>query len=269
MNSTDIAAQALGLDEFAEICHAAHIDFCLDKFPSYERAIEHHYLGHLNRCAAALEAKQPLGVDEPQQAAPGFVMVPLTNEQIDAISNGISGIQQPLSIRDSRRLMARKVEAAHGIAARPLTASPTAQPSVEPVGERRQYFYKVFDCKARDADEPGCICWHDEGTGPLVSEPERIKHWRTTPPPAPVLLSDAWISVDERLPEPWTDVLISPRPTDYCCEGQVDHKGQWTYAEYEAHFGQVTHKIQPSHWMPLPPPPIEQAIGRASREASK
>lgn len=67
-----------------------------------------------------------------------------------------------------------------------------AKAPVEPVGERRQYFYKVFHCKARDADEPGCVCWHDEGTGPLVSEPERIKHWRTTPPPAPVL-SDAEI----------------------------------------------------------------------------
>ena len=66
-----------------------------------------------------------------------------------------------------------------------------------------------------------------------------------------------WISVDERLPKPFEDVLIYPRPTDYCCEGQVDCKGQWSYAEYVPHFGQETHRIRPTHWAPIPPPPIE------------
>lgn len=66
-----------------------------------------------------------------------------------------------------------------------------------------------------------------------------------------------WISVNERLPKPFEDVLIYPRPTDYCCEGQVDCKGQWSYAEYVPNFGQETHRIQPTHWAPLPPPPIE------------
>ncbi len=29
----------------------------------------------------------------------------------------------------------------------------------------RQYFYKQDGCKAIDAKDPQCICWHDEGTG--------------------------------------------------------------------------------------------------------
>ena len=81
-----------------------------------------------------------------------------------------------------------------------------------------------------------------------------------TPHTAPVL-TEAWISVDERLPKPWEDVLIYPRPTDYCCEGQVDHKGQWSYSEYEMNFGDVKHKIKPTHWMPLPPPPAAALVG--------
>lgn len=43
----------LDLNQFAEVCYAAHIDFCLDKFPSEERALEYHYIGLLNRMHAA------------------------------------------------------------------------------------------------------------------------------------------------------------------------------------------------------------------------
>lgn len=70
-----------------------------------------------------------------------------------------------------------------------------------------------------------------------------------------------WISVEDRLPTPWEDVLIYPRPTDYCCEGQVDHKGKWSYAEYVTHFGQETHRIQPTHWAPMPAPPEQGGKG--------
>lgn len=45
--------EPLDLNQFAEVCHDAHIDFCLDKFPSEERALEHHYIGLLNRMHAA------------------------------------------------------------------------------------------------------------------------------------------------------------------------------------------------------------------------
>lgn len=41
---------------------------------------------------------------------------------------------------------------------------------------KRQYYYKVEGCPAKNADQPNCICWHDEGTGP---QPELGgKAWR-------------------------------------------------------------------------------------------
>lgn len=64
-----------------------------------------------------------------------------------------------------------------------------------------------------------------------------------------------WISVDERLPKPHTEVRIHPRPTDYICEGRVNTQGQWSYSEYEHNFGEQTHKCAVTHWMPLPPAP--------------
>lgn len=51
----------LDLDAFAEVCHNAHIDYALDKFPSYERAIEHHYITLLN----ALRDQSPPSNVEP------------------------------------------------------------------------------------------------------------------------------------------------------------------------------------------------------------
>jgi len=54
--------EPLDLNVFAEICHNAHIDFALDKFPSYERAIEHHYIWMLN----AINAQRP-----PEQGGKG------------------------------------------------------------------------------------------------------------------------------------------------------------------------------------------------------
>ena len=31
----------------------------------------------------------------------------------------------------------------------------------------RQYYFKDNSCKAESAHDPDCICWHDEGTGPM------------------------------------------------------------------------------------------------------
>ena len=36
----------------------------------------------------------------------------------------------------------------------------------EPAPTKNQYFYRMNECKALDANSPDCICWHDEGTGP-------------------------------------------------------------------------------------------------------
>jgi hypothetical protein len=67
---------------------------------------------------------------------------------------------------------------------------------------------------------------------------------------------EAWISVEERLPKPFEDVLVHPRPTDYCCEAQVNTQGQWSYGEYELNFGEHRHKCLVTHWQPQPAPPI-------------
>jgi hypothetical protein len=49
----------------------------------------------------------------------------------------------------------------------------------------RQYYYKVNDCKATDARDPDCICWHDEGTGPLSTGNFKPIEWRDKPMTAP------------------------------------------------------------------------------------
>ncbi|MDR2331905.1 MAG: DUF551 domain-containing protein [Burkholderiaceae bacterium] len=67
-----------------------------------------------------------------------------------------------------------------------------------------------------------------------------------------------WFPVSERLPEPFTDVIVWPRPTDYCCEAQVDKRGEWSYGVYEHYNGHVNYQAHVTHWMPLPQPPKEQ-----------
>lgn len=48
----------------------------------------------------------------------------------------------------------------------------------------RQYYYIVPGCKASSTDAPDCICWHDEGTGPLHNNPVTTTEpisWRNKP----------------------------------------------------------------------------------------
>ena len=74
--------------------------------------------------------------------------------------------------------------------------------------------------------------------------------------PSPPEGMEGWISVDERLPQPFTPVLIHPRPTDYCCEGEVNTQRQWSYGEYETGFGHHQIKCKVTHWQPMPAPPL-------------
>ena len=74
--------------------------------------------------------------------------------------------------------------------------------------------------------------------------------------PSPPEGMAGWISVDERLPQPFTTVLIHPRPTGYCCEGEVNTQRQWSYGEYETGFGHHQIKCKVTHWQPLPAPPL-------------
>lgn len=48
---------------------------------------------------------------------------------------------------------------------------------------KRQYYYRLTECNAPDAGSPECICWYDDGTGPLYKEGVKTepKNWRTKP----------------------------------------------------------------------------------------
>lgn len=65
-----------------------------------------------------------------------------------------------------------------------------------------------------------------------------------------------WISVEERLPEKFVDVLVHPRPTDYICEAAWLGDA-WYWSDYELNFGVITNKCVVTHWMPLPKNPTE------------
>lgn len=54
-------------------------------------------------------------------------------------------------------------------------ATHTAAPADAP---RRKYYYRMDGCNAPNSHSPNCICWHDEGTGPLAKKPDLIRSWR-------------------------------------------------------------------------------------------
>jgi hypothetical protein len=63
-----------------------------------------------------------------------------------------------------------------------------------------------------------------------------------------------WISVEERLPEPFVSVIVhmpQERPCPTVHEGYRTKDGNWYSAHFVREFNEVT------HWMPLPEPPKE------------
>lgn len=63
-----------------------------------------------------------------------------------------------------------------------------------------------------------------------------------------------WISVEERMPEPFVSVIVhmpqeTPCPTVH--EGYRTNDGRWYSAHFVREFDEIT------HWMPLPEPPKE------------
>lgn len=68
-----------------------------------------------------------------------------------------------------------------------------------------------------------------------------------------------WVAVADEVPgRTYEEVIVHPRPTDYCCEAHHDGKGNWFYGEYEPNFGHVTHKCQVTHWLKGVPPSPNQ-----------
>lgn len=94
----------------------------------------------------------------------------------------------------------------------------------------------VRDCIARNSDP-----------NDIYGSLDQLERILRAAPPAPA----GWIPVSERLPEPFTDVIVWPRPTDYCCEAQVDRRGEWSYGVYEHYNGHVNYQAHVTHWMPM------------------
>lgn len=48
-----------------------------------------------------------------------------------------------------------------------------------------QYYYRQSECKAQDAKDANCVCWHNEGTGPYKGERHdadtSLVDWRIKP----------------------------------------------------------------------------------------
>lgn len=62
-----------------------------------------------------------------------------------------------------------------------------------------------------------------------------------------------WISIEDRLPEKFTDVLCLYPSKDYGCNIVVD------YMESDrGYFARQFKYGKPTHWMPLPTPPTEK-----------
>ena len=61
-----------------------------------------------------------------------------------------------------------------------------------------------------------------------------------------------WISVDDRLPEPFVSVLVNmpgEKPFPTVREGFISNDGIWQSAMFRREPGEVT------HWQPMPQPP--------------
>ena len=78
--------------------------------------------------------------------------------------------------------------------------------------------------------------------------------------------TDKWIACSERLPRPHIDsVYIWPRAyfgneihTGMLTTTKDDSEPAWYVSVYEPNWGSDLHKVTVTHWMPLPPPPLQE-----------
>lgn len=119
-------------------------------------------------------------------------------------------------------------------AAAPAPSAPADQPSP---ATKRQYYYLIRDCPAKDAKDPGCICWHDEGAGPVPTMSPGLLEWRTVTvtredqpspdkqgqqgEPAEVAYSTDEENFNFESVEEALDSMDDPQPGDVIYEGDV------------------------------------------------
>ena len=102
---------------------------------------------------------------------------------------------------------------------------------METCKQRKGYVCSVEECKRSKEKCCGFYADHLIANGVTVQE---------------------WISVDDRLPEPFVSVLVhmpgeEPFPTVH--EGFISNDGFWQSAMFRREPGEVT------HWQPMPQPP--------------
>lgn len=84
--------------------------------------------------------------------------------------------------RASRRYIPKDViEPIHEL----MRAYVDADRAMRAANTKRQYYWRVGRCRASDAYASNCICWHDEGTGPMAGKIDwAMVDWRDVPAPA-------------------------------------------------------------------------------------
>ena len=91
---------------------------------------------------------------------------------------------------------------------------------------------RIAELEAQLEEAEGLIAQNSHGAAEHISELE-----------AKLAEVPRWISVDERLPEMHTEVMVWPYPTDYQMTAEVDRSGVWSYNEYVIHYGNENVKM--------------------------
>ena len=181
--------------------------------------------------------------------------------------DGRGKVREALAALDA--LEAQRESIAAGGVSGPLMGQPQEMPDLSALTERGANAWAGVDAQglragvapvAANAGSEPVARVNDDGfiveIGDLLLAPGQKLYLHPSPPEGMV---GGWISVEDRLPKLYTEVLIHPRPTAYCCEGEVDTQGRWSYGEYETGFGHHQIACEVTHWMPLPPPPTTSA----------
>lgn len=108
--------------------------------------------------------------------------------------------------------------------------------------EGESYLIECYACRAetgiKDSEEDAISAWNRRAA--LASRPAEV---------------DDWISVDDRLPPKYEEVIVWPHPTDYCMTAELwgenasgnpvwkygEYVNQWGHENVEITWGPITH----------------------------